>query len=158
MPTIYERIDAGRFQVQLADGKLWWRVGAMRNHRNAIAVRQYADPELPSFGPGDMRTIPEEFLAHARATYSIACRRLTDSDAAIAKLELPEGGASRANRHPGFEVLIPLRGEMRLRIGNTSTSFSAEDNLFVHFKSNREHQLFNDGKEVAEALVLRIYL
>jgi len=125
--------------------------------RNAIAVRQSADPELATVDHGDMRAIPTDFLAPANAEYSVPCRRLTDSDVAIAKLEIPESGSSPPNRHPGYEILIPLRGEMEMKFGPTSAKLRAEENIFLHFGSKKMHQLFNVGEGRAEAVAVRLY-
>jgi quercetin dioxygenase-like cupin family protein len=125
----------------------------------AIAVRTRPDSQIECLMDSDMRLIPEEFLPKSKAVYQIPCRRLANTDTAIATLRLPPGAKSPENRHPGHEILIPLKGEVRLRLanGNVDKPVAANRGEFAHFRSQRDHWVENSSDEDAEVLVLRIH-
>jgi len=125
--------------------------------RNAIAVRQHGEPEVSFQDVGEMRALPPQYVGESRARYRVPCRRLADTDVAIANLELPPGGTTPENRHPGHEILLPLKGRFIVRFGQTLARVNAEEGTFAHFHSHRRHQVVNMGHETAEALVIRMY-
>jgi quercetin dioxygenase-like cupin family protein len=115
--------------------------------RPAIAVRQQTD----------YRDVPRRLIRSSRAIYRVPCRRLADSDLGVARLILPKNAATPVNRHPGHELLVPLVGRARIRIGGMTADINAKDHLFAHYSSEVEHEVINTGDEQAEFLVVRFY-
>jgi len=125
--------------------------------RNAIAVQQRGDPASPFDDPGDFRAVPPECGGEANCVYRVPCRRLADTDAVFAVVELPRDGSTPENRHPGHEILLPLRGKMDVRFGAASVPINTDEGVFAHFHSDRMHQLCNVGDTPATAFVIRAY-
>jgi quercetin dioxygenase-like cupin family protein len=125
--------------------------------RNAIAVRHRGERQLSPDDAGDMCPVPAPYVRDSQAVYRVPCRRLADSDLAIAATELPKGASTPENRHPGHEILLPLVGIVELRFGTTLTRINAARGEFAHFHSHRRHWLLNVGDGPAHVLVIRIY-
>ena len=127
--------------------------------RTAIAVRSRPDPHVEALARSDMRRLPERFLRTSDPVYRIPCRRLADTDVAIASLFLPPGTQSPVNRHPGHELILPLKGEVRLRFGGggVDAAVAANRGEFAHFSSFRNHWVENPFTEDAEVFVLRVH-
>ncbi len=125
--------------------------------RNAVAVRNLSDPQLPSRGLSDMRAVPPEYLPGSNATYLVPCRRLADTEVTVAALTLPPGGFTPETRHPGYEILLPLEGQVALKFGHTVTNVDARHTAFAHFRSTQRHYLENPGDEPARIVIIRTY-
>jgi quercetin dioxygenase-like cupin family protein len=126
--------------------------------RGAIAVRSRPDPNVGVPGQSDMRPIPGRFLPSSDSVYRIPCRRLADTDVAIASLVLPFGMQTPMNRHPGHEVIVPLVGEVIVRFkGGLDTPLSADRGEFAHFRSSNPHWIANPFAAGAEVFVLRVH-
>lgn len=115
--------------------------------RNAVVVRQ----------PDDLRLLPENFVPSQDVRYRVPCRRLADSDLAIAMLELAPGAGTPVNRHPGHELLLPLEGVIEVRIGGMGARLDAAEHLYAHYHSRLDHCVVNVGDQWAKQLVLRFY-
>jgi len=115
--------------------------------RSAIAVRSRAD----------YREIPPAHVGSYTGVYRVPCRRLADSDLGVAQLILPKDAATPVNRHPGHEMLVPLRGHAHLRIAGLETDITAGKHLYVHYSSDTEHQVVNTDDETVQLMVIRFY-
>jgi uncharacterized RmlC-like cupin family protein len=126
--------------------------------RSAVAVRSRPDRDVKALSDTDMRRLPEEFLQSPNAVYTIPCRRLAETDVALAFLFLRPGAQSPVNRHPGHEVILPLKGEVRVRFpGGVDARVSAAQGEFAHFGSFRDHWVENASTEDAEVFVVRVH-
>jgi quercetin dioxygenase-like cupin family protein len=116
-------------------------------HRNAIVVRQ----------PRDFRPVPDDLVRSPGVRYEVPCRRLADSDLAIARLRLAPGAGTPVNRHPGHELLLPLAGVCEVRFGEVRARLDPGQHRYAHYHSRRDHQVVNVGDRPAEHLVLRFH-
>ena len=93
--------------------------------------------------------------------YVIPNRGLACSDMAIAQLTLEPQKGTLWNVHPGYEVLIPLRGEAEVWFGEESvTAYRVffEDGLLAYFLSDKRHRVWNPSADtIVSMLVLRMY-
>jgi hypothetical protein len=124
--------------------------------RDAIVVRQRGDTQLQPGDPGDFLGIPADSVNICEAIYRIPCRRLADSDIAVAWVQLPPGASTPVNQHPGHEILLPLAGCFEIQFGEMAARLTA-DREFACFQSYRRHQVVNTGNLTAEFLVIRAY-
>lgn len=90
------------------------------------------------------------------ATYQLPCRSLAGSDIAMTFVSLRPGGASPENRHPGFELVLPLKGTVEVRFKHgTQCTVRSEAQEYAHFRSDIEHTLVNVGPEEATLFLVR---
>ena len=118
----------------------------------------------PAFRPtiavqkrGDWRAVPPSLLGSSACSYQVPCRRLADSDLGVAHLILPPGTTTPVNRHPGHELIVPLRGRARVCLANESWDIAEGEHLFAHYSSEIAHQVINEEREPVEMLVARFY-
>lgn len=112
----------------------------------------------------DFRPIPPQYLGESRVEYYVPCRRLSDSEIAIAKLVLPAMKSGKGpvvstpnNRHPGFELLLALEGAVELDVSGMSARIDSRKSLFAHFQSEKLHRVVNVGPKESTVLVIRFY-
>ena len=126
-------------------------------HRHAIAVRcNPGETAIPPLRDREMLIIPAT-ATEDRQSYLIPNKRLADSNASIAYLHLDIGAESPKNRHPGHEILIPIKGKVSLHFDGPSVNLNSESQQFAHFHSSRCHWVRNNGESSAELFVIRIY-
>lgn len=110
--------------------------------------------------------------AGQKCQYLMPKRKLAGSDTAIAILELNEEAKTVENRHPGFELLIVLSGQITVRFprpqmeAQQEPGKSDQDEIvectvkeggFIHFRSKDYHIVSNTGKGKARILLVRSY-
>jgi quercetin dioxygenase-like cupin family protein len=106
----------------------------------------------------DVRPIPvDSDDDKAREGYRAPCRRLGDTNVAVADIKLAPKSATPFNRHPGYEVLIPRSGNLRLVAAGSPYEIDHEKVVIAHYSSGHDHRIENIGDDDAEALVIRFY-
>jgi hypothetical protein len=93
------------------------------------------------------------------ATYRIPARTLANSDVSVVLLDLRSDGHTAWNRHPGFEMVIPISGTVRIEFdqnGVASKSKDAGPHSMVVYRSSISHRVVECGEDEAEARVLVI--
>jgi quercetin dioxygenase-like cupin family protein len=104
-------------------------------------------------GQDDMDKVKAPFLPEG-VTYWLPRRRLAHSETMIALLTLEPNRGTKANRHPGQEILVLLEGQVRVRLG--ADDWLLEKGFCAHYESNAEHTAWNVGKETAKLLCIKI--
>lgn len=102
----------------------------------------------------EMKSLPSTFNTKQGMTYKIPYRRLAFSDIAIALVTMEPGLNSLENKHPGYELLKPLEGEIVINIGNQSHP-PIKQGEFAFFRSHILHTVSNKGEKPAKVLVIR---
>jgi quercetin dioxygenase-like cupin family protein len=108
----------------------------------------------------DVEEFPDDvFHCSPSVKYSLPRHTLAQSDVAIAFVEFPPKSATVWNRHPGTELILPLRGSVTVNFKNLLNSCAASDgDEYCHFLSEHEHQVVNESsRRAAEILVVRFY-
>jgi quercetin dioxygenase-like cupin family protein len=126
--------------------------------RPAIAVRHGLHPSNDE-AEEDWSELPASYLREQGVRYFIPKRRLADSDTSISIVELERAMSTPQNRHPGFEILVPLKGRLRIKFGGGDGYVLDErEHRFAQFDSSRVHQVTNDSAiDTARFLVVRFY-
>jgi uncharacterized cupin superfamily protein len=124
----------------------------------AIAIRRSRDASSTAKIAGsDVYEMPEALSGGGGAQYIIPRRCLADSRASLAWLRLPPQNRTPQNKHAGYEILIPLSGEVEIRFGNEAgVRLRAGTSLYAQFSSSMLHHVENRSIDVAELLVVRI--
>jgi hypothetical protein len=110
-----------------------------------------------------MPELSESYTMDQGLSFRISRCRLTDSDLALAHATLSPRSAiapkTLGNRHPGWEVLIPLSGKFRLHLESMSNGIDveAERHAFAHFSSEQDHHVENYTDEPARMLIIRVH-
>ena len=94
-------------------------------------------------------------------THAIPVRNLTCADLMMSRLTLKPQNGTIWNRHPGHELLIPLEGAAEIQMDRDGSGprvqVSFEDQTIAHYRSSREHRVWNQTKHVSKLLVIRFY-
>jgi quercetin dioxygenase-like cupin family protein len=152
--TKYHRLHHGSTKIILAEAI---SLAPVYNIQSLFVL----DFFLPHYGPAiaidqkDWIPVPSKVAMGNGSSYELPFRRLLDSDTSISRLTLLPNSATEMNRHPGQEFLIPLEGEVTIRISN-SLRGSLRDGI-AHFCASDKHQVSNDSSNVTRALVIRLY-
>lgn len=99
----------------------------------------------------------------AGASYRVPRRHLACSEVSIAQLTLDSQRGTVWNRHPGYEVIIPLEGEAEVWLRASPTSevakhiVSAGQRRLAQFKSDTQHRIWNYSKTPMRLLVVRFH-
>jgi quercetin dioxygenase-like cupin family protein len=125
--------------------------------RTAVVVRWRPQSNMEVLYDTDMKQLPDSFLVALNCKYRVPCRRLADSDVAVVSLVLPPRSRTPEHRHPGHEILLPLKCDVTLHFGDIDAAVRANRGEFAHFHSFRTHWVENPTDEDAELLVLRVY-
>jgi quercetin dioxygenase-like cupin family protein len=116
---------------------------------NCVVVRQ----------DEDLRPYPKAWLKPywKGANYQFPCRNLADSDVVISFLNLPPRTSSLRNHHPGYELALPLGGQIQLLFPNQGRecTASAAKMEFLHYRSDLDHQIIHAGSRPAKVLIIR---
>ena len=93
------------------------------------------------------------------ASYLLPRRNLECSETAIVQLTLQPRSGSLWNRHPGSELLVPLEGTAQIEFRDPCVSrrVSADQCQLAHYRSDKEHRVWNPGESEARLMVLRFY-
>lgn len=107
---------------------------------------------------GDFSPLPDDFAKSTSANYLIPNRRLRLTNLSVCKIELAPSAKTAPNEHPGQELVIPLSGSIKVRVGGFATPALPSSNFyFVHFNSVQEHVVENASNDKpASALVIRM--
>ena len=88
--------------------------------------------------------------------YLVPSRNLLLSDTTIAVLNLEPGGTTPKNQHPGFELALTVRGAATVCFDDkVELSASESRSEFVHYASDRTHEVCNRSQEPCRVLVIR---
>jgi quercetin dioxygenase-like cupin family protein len=96
----------------------------------------------------------------AGVKYEIPTRSLACSDVSIAYLALDPQTNTQEGKHGGFELLLPIEGEVTVSYASTtkqSFAVSARRRELVHFRSDVPHILSNRGSSNAELFLIRFH-
>lgn len=91
--------------------------------------------------------------------YHVPKRSLACSDVSIAWLVLDSGHITPVHAHPGWELLVPLDGQLTVEFPGKESSASvtsASDRILI-FRSDSDHVVCNTTTRPANVLVLRCY-
>ncbi|MGB8226883.1 MAG: cupin domain-containing protein, partial [Sedimentisphaerales bacterium] len=104
----------------------------------------------------EMKSLPSTFNENKKSevTYTIPYRRLAFSDIAIALVTMEPGSISLDNKHPGYELLKPLEGQIVINIDNHPHP-PIKQGEFAFFRSHISHTVSNKGEKLAKVLVIR---
>jgi quercetin dioxygenase-like cupin family protein len=88
--------------------------------------------------------------------YEIPKRSLSCSDVSIAMLSLEVGRNTISNSHPGYELLLPLHGTVRVE-RNGELMCTVSKGQVAHYDSETPHLVSNKSSERAEMIVIRFF-
>ncbi len=103
----------------------------------------------------DMSVLPTEFVTREEVVYSVPRRRLAHSDTTVAVMRLDPGASTMESRHPGYEILKPLEGQVAVEFGSTKNP-EIKAGAYAIFYSGIDHRVCNRGQTPARVLVLRL--
>lgn len=83
---------------------------------------------------------------------------LMGSDVAINFIKIPKGKATAFNRHPGYELALPIEGQIEVRL-ESGGEYLADASLgqYVHYNSARSHRVAQTGRKNATVLIVRFF-
>jgi len=87
-------------------------------------------------------------------TYMVPCRCLAFSGVTIALVILEQDAATPENRHPAYEFLQPLEGEVQVEFDRVVRGPIREGEYCV-FDSSKMHRVRNSGCTQAKVLAIR---
>jgi quercetin dioxygenase-like cupin family protein len=103
-------------------------------------------------GQADMRSV--ELDLPNGVTYMVPCRCLAFSGVTIALVILEQDAATPENRHPAYEFLQPLEGEVQVEFDRVVRGPIREGEYCV-FDSSKMHRVRNSGCTQAKVLAIR---
>lgn len=121
---------------------------------NAVVIRDGKD--------SDWRPVLAKQGEDGDRMHYVPRRNLAFSDIAVTKLILQPHSVGKWNRHPGCELLLPLRGKATLHFGSEDShepvcTVAENDLSIVHYFSSLKHCIANESAEPCEVLVIRFF-
>src|SRR5205823_77750 len=107
--------------------------------------------------PSEMAVVPEDWTGLG-VKYLVPRCNLALSDTFLLIVDLDEGQKTKLNKHPGFELAIPLgEGEIAVEFTEDERQFkvSGKDRQYAHYSSQKYHRLVNIGPTSAKVFVAR---
>ncbi len=116
---------------------------------NIIHLKSQEDfVEIPLLKPEVKKTV-----------HQVPRTKLAGSTTSLVKVILCRNGESLLHQHPGEEIVIMLKGRIRVKFpeltGSLKTVTLSEGEI-LHFNSNILHQFENADNPISEAMVIRI--
>ena len=110
----------------------------------------------------DLVPLPEQSLTKQKypgALYQLPCRTLAATQISTTYLSLDSGAFTAWNKHPGFELILPISGQALVETKLQSDPIQVSDSpaAYAMFSSNEDHRLCNNSNEVAKLFVVRVY-
>ncbi|MFO0969364.1 MAG: cupin domain-containing protein [Gemmataceae bacterium] len=111
----------------------------------------------------DLHPVMPPLQVPDNAHYKLPARTLAGSDINVTYVDLdsntsPETqGETPWNRHPGFELVLPLQGKVRIdfRAEERQETVDSAMTQYAHYASDRCHRVVNVGSETAKVFVIR---
>ena len=89
--------------------------------------------------------------------YEIPSRNLAGSDIAVTFLTLDQEAVCQKNRHPGFELLLPIKGACQVWFEDREHPLICNEGHFAHYRSTTTHWVEQVGAKPAKLFVIRFH-
>jgi len=123
-----------------------------------VVVRRMESGEQVDWA--DMGEVAKQFpnvQPRPGVTYEIPRRNLACSDLVITRLTLDKQTSTPSNRHPGFELLLPLTGEVTVEYDGNDICEVASGKQLAYYRSDVKHRIYNKSDTRAEIFLIRLY-
>jgi quercetin dioxygenase-like cupin family protein len=125
--------------------------------RQVIVCRE---PDARRHDWADMGDVADELPSTRLAQgvkYEIPRRSLACSDVAITWLTLDPMTNTNYNRHPGCELLMPMKGSVSVERRNAGWICHVSTDQVAHYDSDTDHRVVNRSSEQAEMFLIRFF-
>ena len=95
--------------------------------------------------------------AEDECVYQIPRQRLASTNTSINYLTIGPQTSSEEHKHPGTEIVVPLKGRVSLKTDRDKSLTPLDTQSYGQLDGSYRHQILNRGKRVAEVLIIRNY-
>ena len=135
------------------------RVEKHSKHIVRHVIDDFAPHSADKLGNNAQYFFPKEILENRDRAKLLGSRKEPYPDGFPVRVLLPQpGDFSQSHEHPGEEILLCLKGRIKIQFDHLNTFVELGQNDYAHFYADQKHTAINVGNGEAEMFVLRAYL